>query len=447
MATLPTSEELQAKYKAGGNRPLTMEQIIGAPVVPTTINSSILTSSPSPSFINPEPAMPGAFPPIEKSVIPESAYAPTVKEGEISSLIKDITTSSGIEGERLAFTAEQEKVQQLEGLQKAEMDYASQLRQLEADYKNIEPRTQEDVLNRGITTKAGLAPITASEQRKLLMQANTVSALYAAAQGRVSFAQQQVDRAVNLKFAQREADRKAKIENLNLLLQDPTLTLQQQKRADARKATLDKEAETDVKKKEDSQTIMKWGIELASNPLAAQQIMNIATSENPDLAKAFEIYSQNKPQEKSKLDTQVVEVAGRKQLIDTQTGRVVRDLGVSDIPTNEGGETRTIKFTTTQLNKGASNAGIEVGNFSNLDPDVQNFYVNMSPTQATALRETLVNISSGTQDVQEAIDYVKGKGLSPTAENYLIDLINTSAPEPQEGFWSKLWGGITELFK
>ena len=54
MATLPTSEELQAKYKAGGNRPLTMEQIIGAPVVPTTINSSILTSSPSPSFVNPE---------------------------------------------------------------------------------------------------------------------------------------------------------------------------------------------------------------------------------------------------------------------------------------------------------------------------------------------------------------------------------------------------------
>src|SRR3990167_1728994 len=308
MATLPTSEELQAKYKAGGNQPLTTEQIIGAPVVPTTINSSSLTSSPSPSFVNPEPAMPGAFPPIEKSVIPESTYAPTVKEGEISSLIKDINASSGIEGERLAFTAEQEKVQQLEGLQKAEMDYASQLRQLEADYENIEPRMHEDVLNRGITTKAGLAPITASEQRKLLMQANTVSALYAAAQGRVSFAQQQVDRAVNLKFAEREADRKAKIENLNLLLQDPTLTLQQQKRADARKATLDKEAETDVKKKEDSQTIMKWGIELASNPLVAQQIMNIATSENPDLAKAFEIYSQNKPQEKSKLDTQVVEV-------------------------------------------------------------------------------------------------------------------------------------------
>lgn len=276
-----------------GNPDLNPSLIAGKELVSDTtplgvISSENLSQTSSPDFKQPEQT-----PTPSPAIIPDTAYAPTQQETDISKMIKDLTSTSGLEGERLAYTAELEKAQGLDALKKAEEDYGYQMKQLEQEYKAIVPQVEGEM--RGRASIGAISGEAGARQREIAVQSLTVSGLLLAAQGRVASAQNAIDRAVNAKFAQREADRKAKIENLDLLLKDPSLTLAQQKRADAKKIALAKEEEADKKKKEDSATAMKWATELANNPLVANQIANIAMSDNPDLQKAFALYSANRP--------------------------------------------------------------------------------------------------------------------------------------------------------
>lgn len=257
-------------------------------------------------FVEPEeePILPPPKAPKAPEIPP---YEATPKETELSDLIKEITETSGLPGEKEAFRIKQEEEAGLETLRTSEADYTAQLTQLEADWKNVESKQQLKAIGRGIT-KAGLAPHTIAEQRRISIRANTVSALLAATQGKITFAQSQVDRAVNAKYAQAEADRQAKIENLELLSKDPTLTVEQQKRANAQVAALNKQAEFEAGKKADTTQIMNWAIELASQPTVAQQLMEIAQSEDPDLDTAFTLYSKNVPEKELKPLTAIEEV-------------------------------------------------------------------------------------------------------------------------------------------
>ena len=253
-----------------------------------TINSENIQPNTETSFKSSEETP--IVPPPE---IPPSTYEATPKEKSLSDLITEITATSGLAGEKEAYRIEQEEAAGLETMKKSEADYTSQLTQLKADYENVANRMQLESEGRGRTV-SGLSPLTMTEQRKLSIQANTVSALLAATQGKITFAQSQADRAVNQKYAQQEADRKAKIENLELLSKDPTLTVEQKKRADAQTAALKKEEEASTKKKEDSKTIMDWATKAAANsatPEQAQAIAKIATSDNPDLQKAMALYA------------------------------------------------------------------------------------------------------------------------------------------------------------
>ena len=102
-------------------------------------------------------------------------------------------------------------------------------------------------------------------------------------------------------------------------------------------------------------------------------------------------------------------------------------------------------FSKTQLNKGASNAGVAIETFGEYSLDVKNFYVNQSPEKAQALRQTIVNVENGTQDVQEALDYINSKGLPVEVSSHLTDLINSVTPKPKQGFWSTVWRGLTDV--
>ena len=254
-----------------------------------TINSANIQPTTETAFKSSD--TPPVSPPAE--VPPPTTYETTPKEKDISTIIAELTATSDLPGQKEAYRIDQEKAAGLEAMKQSEADYTAQLTQLNADYKNIENKMQLGAEGRGITA-AGLAPHTMAEQRKLSIQANTVSALLAATQGKITFAQSQVDKAVNDKYAQQEADRKAKIENLELLSKDPTLTVEQKKRADAQTAALKKEEEASTKKKEDSKTIMDWATKAAANsatPEQAQAIAKIATSDNPDLQKAMALYA------------------------------------------------------------------------------------------------------------------------------------------------------------
>lgn len=297
--------------------------ILGTPV--SAINSANI--QPNVEILYKSPEETSVTPPPE---IPTPTYEATPKETELSTLIKELTESSGLAGEKAAYQVEQEKVAGLETLKSAEADYTAQLTQLKADYANIENKMQLSAEGRGMTAY-GLAPLSMAEQRKISIQANTVSALLAATQGKITFAQSQVDRAVNNKYAQAEADRKAKLENLELLSKDPTLTVEQQKRANVQTAILKKEDEASTKKKEDSKTIMDWAVKAAANgatPEQAQAISKIAMSDNPDLQAAMTLYTPF-AKEKIKVSTSIIEVGGRKLLINDLTGETIKDLGTT----------------------------------------------------------------------------------------------------------------------
>ena len=292
---------LESKYfrKEEPDLPMsTMETPTLSAVSSQVISGENTQPIPEIPYVSPEetPVLPPPVAPEAPTIPP---YEATPGEESLSSLIKEITATSGIAGEKEAYRAEQEKVAGLEAMRTSEADYTAQLRQLEADWANIENRMQLESEGRGRTV-GGLAPLTMAEQRKISMRANTVSALLAATQGKITFAQSQIDRAVNAKYAQAEADRKAKIENLELLSKDPTLTVEQQKRANEQVTALNKQAEFEAEKKTDTNTIMNWAIQLASNPAIAQELMKMAQSDDPDLTTAFDLYSKNIPVEVAK---------------------------------------------------------------------------------------------------------------------------------------------------
>jgi hypothetical protein len=251
-----------------------------------SINASSLEPVSGLPYVNPDKSV-ASFP-----ILPVApADVATPQTDAVSKMIADLTASSGLGADEAAYRVEQEKTAGIADLNKVVQDYTNQYNQLKADYANVEPT----VINKSIGNMDlhQQSLMTEAEQRKILVKSNTVTALLAAAQGNVTFAQSQIDKAVNDKFAVPEAERKAKLANLDLLLKDPKIDEETKTKAAATAAKLKIEADTEAKKKTDTATILGYAKELATNPVVAQQIANIGLSDNPDLGKAFKLYSEN----------------------------------------------------------------------------------------------------------------------------------------------------------
>lgn len=109
------------------------------------------------------------------------------------------------------------------------------------------------------------------------------------------------------------------------------------------------------------------------------------------------------------------------------------------------------QFTSTQFNKGASNAGMNKDTFDTLDSDVQNYFVN-SPTEKdpdtgkTHLkRDTYSNllkgVSLGEVTPDDAAQEITDSDLPEAVKHYYIELI-PMAPEAKQGYFSKVWGAL-----
>ena len=129
------------------------------------ITGEMLTPTPTIDFQTPQFKPTPAFP-----IVPESKpIEPTSQETEISKAIRRITETADIGAEKEAFSVEEEKRVGLEALKSVEEDYTAQLRQIEADYKNIPLKVQEEFTGRAGITQQQL--ISESEQRRMLMRA------------------------------------------------------------------------------------------------------------------------------------------------------------------------------------------------------------------------------------------------------------------------------------
>jgi hypothetical protein len=109
--------------------------------------------------------------------------------------------------------------------------------------------------------------------------------------------------------------------------------------------------------------------------------------------------------------------------------------GTSGSGTTSGG----YKFTSTQLNKGAATAGMDLSSFKSLDPDVQNYYISASKSALDAMLQAV-------QKGDTAL--IDSSSLAPAVKEYFKSRITTSTNTSSGGgfSWSNIWTSIKDIF-
>lgn len=210
----------------------------------------------------------------------------------------------------------------LQAQRKTESDLSAQLKLLQNEAANIPNQIQVDAAGR-LMTKGGAAPLEASALRINSIKANTVGALLAATQGKIAYAQGLIDKAVNAEYGPKEAQQKALMANLDLIIKSPEYTEAVKKRAQAQLDIQTAKTEQLAQDKANKTAILKTATDAASNGADATTIEAIKNAKTPlDAVKAAGSFLQSKTEK-----TQIVEAGGRKMLIDTTTGNTIKDLG------------------------------------------------------------------------------------------------------------------------
>jgi hypothetical protein len=115
-------------------------------------------------------------------------------------------------------------------------------------------------------------------------------------------------------------------------------------------------------------------------------------------------------------------------------------------------ETGAKLFTSTQLNKGASNAALDIATFKALNSDVKNFFIN-TPTGVDPntnksvpmykiFEQALAEVTSGKSTAEEITQEIVDSNLPDAVKQYFIDKMPL-APEAKQGFLQQLWSAIS----
>ena len=221
----------------------------------------------------------------------------------------------------------------------------AELEAIKAEEQSIPIRAQEEAKGRGITA-AGLEPVTSAKLRDLALRAIPIQVRAAATQAEVFSAQGDVQLAegalkiasdrMNQLFDIRTQDatnlynywRDIRGKVFDFLSTSEKRKLDQQQIADDRNFTLLRDK---IKNQQDlANTFLQNGqADLATK---IGQLDPNLSSFDQDLAGLQAQFRPAAP----KLDTQILDVGGRKLLVDSQTGNVIRDLGISGVGGGDG---------------------------------------------------------------------------------------------------------------
>lgn len=114
-----------------------------------------------------------------------------------------------------------------------------------------------------------------------------------------------------------------------------------------------------------------------------------------------------------------------------------------------GGEEKS-KFTQTQLNNGASNAGMSLPIFETLDDDIKNFYINTPVALNDEGKKVPIyqifntdfdKVINGDLSPEQLSEDITGSTLPPAVKHYFIEQI-PEAPEKKEKWLSKVWRNV-----
>lgn len=116
-------------------------------------------------------------------------------------------------------------------------------------------------------------------------------------------------------------------------------------------------------------------------------------------------------------------------------------------PTGNGGGV----FTNTQLNKGASTAGLDLATFKALNPAVKNYFVNppmgkdstgKSVPVRTIFDQALQDVKNGKSDATEISKEITDSNLPPEVQQYYLDQMPLPA-DIKQGFMAQIWNAVT----
>lgn len=240
------------------------------------ITSQTITPSPSINYKTPEEVP--VYPVANLGMTQMTLTEPEQEVSDLDKRIRDI--NDAIAGKPL-YKNEQEKNYDIAGKTQTITDLTSQLNTIKNEAQAIPLQMQQDSTGRGITA-GGLAPLQTARLRTNTIQALGVSSLLEAANGNLATAQTLVDKAVEQKFAPLEAERDAKLANLELIIKSPEYSLADKNRAMAVDSYIKQQATIKEKAKQDMKDIWSLAMEAAKNgadALTLQKIQNAPTPE------------------------------------------------------------------------------------------------------------------------------------------------------------------------
>lgn len=345
-----TEKQRQAAFSAAGlSETSTVAAGFGVQS-PDPLSSANLVPTPTINFQAPEvPTVGGDVDIPETTTPPETDKVPGTPFGDqLTDLVSSLTSgpSSELGGEIAGFRTEQKKESGLSGFLKTEEDLFRRAQSLQIKSQDLglrvgeeAQRIQQESFGRG-RTKAGTAPLTAAAQRRVNLQRAEVRgdlletiATLNAIQGRITTARSQIEDAVEAKFGVRIAEREAKINNLDILIKSGVLDKEEEKRAAAQLAIQEAAQEKDEEAKQTKLDISEAVFDedvlaiLSELPGGSQVIQEALAAGSVEEANQILFEAGAFVAGAAKLSTQVVEIGGRKVLIDTQTGNTIRDLG------------------------------------------------------------------------------------------------------------------------
>jgi len=170
---------------------------------------------------------------------------------------------------------------------------------------------------------------------------------------------------------------------------------------------------------------------------------------DPALQDVFARLKTTQEAEKAKADLEAA-----KELKIFSTNEAIRQwratTGTTPSATGAGGKEKS-RFTQTQLNNGAINAGLSMSTFDSLDDDIKNFYIN--PPMAVNgedkkvpiyenFAEDYASVLAGDLSAEQLSSEISSSSLSPAVKQYFISQI-PAEPEEKEGWIKRVWGAIT----
>ena len=201
----------------------------------------------------------------------------TPKEQEQSDLTKILQDLNTQESGRADYQNQQETAFGVDEKTKTVNDLQSQLQTILNEHAAAQLQTQQ---GQGVTT--GIDNRQRDEETRLsAIKALSLNSLISAANGNLTYAQSQADKAVKTKFDPIEAKITANTANLNLIKNDPETSREEKARADAQLAIQTQMKAAVDQAKQNSSDILKIAIEAASNRADSVTLQNIQNAQTP----------------------------------------------------------------------------------------------------------------------------------------------------------------------